>query len=75
VARFAARAAQLPTGDPLENPACIIGPMVDASSGLRINDLIEDALAKGAKLITGGQADGVIMPATIIDHVTPAIDL
>jgi acyl-CoA reductase-like NAD-dependent aldehyde dehydrogenase len=71
VARFAARAAQLPAGDPMENPGCIIGPMVDASSGVRINDLIEDALAKGAKIVTGGMAEGVIMPATIVDHVTP----
>jgi acyl-CoA reductase-like NAD-dependent aldehyde dehydrogenase len=71
VARFAARAKDLTAGDPVTNPGCIIGPMIDAASGKRINALIEDALAKGAKIVTGGLAEGAIMPATIVDHVTP----
>ena len=32
-----------------------------------------DALAKGAKLACGGKADTTLMPATVLDHVTPAM--
>jgi salicylaldehyde dehydrogenase len=70
VAKFAARAKELASGDPAVNPQCIIGPMITPSSGPRINDLIQDALAKGAKLVCGGAAEGAVMPATILDYVT-----
>jgi salicylaldehyde dehydrogenase len=44
--------------------------MISPNSGPRINDLIEDALAKGAKIVCGGIANGAVMPATIVDFVT-----
>lgn len=70
VTKFAARANELRSGDPAVNPQCIIGPMINPSSGPRINDMLQDALNKGAKLACGGVADGAVMPATIVDHVT-----
>jgi len=75
VAAFAERAAALLAGDPVVNPACVIGPMIDASSGTRINAMLDDALAKGAKIVVGGSADGAIMPATIVDHVAPGMTI
>lgn len=71
VAKFAARAKELAAGDPAVNPQCVIGPMINPSSGTRINDLLQDALDKGAKLVCGGVASGAVMPATIVDHVKP----
>ena len=70
VAKFAARAIDLPAGDPMKNPQCVIGPMVSKESGPRLNALIDDAVTKGAKIACGGKADGATMPATIVDHVT-----
>jgi acyl-CoA reductase-like NAD-dependent aldehyde dehydrogenase len=70
VAKFAERAAALPVGDPAAGAACVIGPVISKASGARINGLIDDALAKGAKLVAGARADGAVMPATIVDHVT-----
>ena len=70
VAKFAAQTRNLPSGDPMTNPQCVIGPMMSKDSGPRLNALIDDALAKGAKLACGGRADGATMPATIVDHVT-----
>jgi len=75
VAKFAARARELPAGDPTKNAACVIGPMVTKESGPRLNALIDDALAKGAKLAAGGRADGAVMPATIVDHVKPGMKI
>jgi len=73
VAKFVAKVAGLSAGDPVSNPACVVGPLVDRRSGKRINGLVEDALAKGATLAIGGEADGAIMPATIVDHVKPGM--
>jgi acyl-CoA reductase-like NAD-dependent aldehyde dehydrogenase len=75
VAKFVARAKSLPMADPSDNPGCVIGPMVSKKSGVRINSLIADAIKKGAKIVTGGNADGAVMPATIIDMVTPDMQI
>lgn len=71
VAKFAARARELPVGDPAKGVACVIGPMIVRESGDRLNRMIDDAVSKGARLVTGGYADGAQMPATIVDQVTP----
>ena len=71
VAKFAARAKGLAAGDPLADPACIVGPMIRRESGPRINGLIDDAVSKGAEIVVGGHADGAAMPATIVDKVRP----
>ncbi|WP_343618909.1 aldehyde dehydrogenase [Ralstonia sp.] len=70
VAKLAAKAAALPLGDPRKGPA-VLGSVVDMSTVERCNHLIDDALAKGAKLLCGGKADSTLMPATLLDHVTP----
>ena len=33
--------------------------------------MIDDALAKGARIVCGGKAENTLMPATLIDGVTP----
>ena len=70
VAKLSARASSLPLGDPRLGPV-VLGSVVDMSTVQRCNALIEDALAKGAKLVTGGKAINTLMPATLLDHVTP----
>jgi len=70
VDRLAAKATQLPLGDPRKGPV-VLGSVVDASTVERCNALIDDALAKGAKLVCGGKAETTLMPATLLDHVTP----
>jgi acyl-CoA reductase-like NAD-dependent aldehyde dehydrogenase len=75
VAAFAERAAALPAGDPVQSPGCVVGPLIDMGSGSRINAMLEDALAKGARIVTGGMAEGATMPATIVDHVKPGMTI
>jgi salicylaldehyde dehydrogenase len=72
VEKFTVAAKQLTQGDPAVagNEQCVIGPLVEASSGDRLNGIVKDAVEKGATLITGGTADGATMPATILDKVT-----
>ncbi|MFA5596164.1 MAG: aldehyde dehydrogenase [Pusillimonas sp.] len=75
VEKFVAKARALVSSDPIENPDAIIGPMISPASGPRINDMMSDALSKGAVLRCGGAADGALMPATVVDHVTSEMRL
>ena len=72
VSRFAARAKSLPLGDPREGPV-VLGSVVDMATVERCNALIDDALAQGAVLVCGGRAGNTLMPATVLDRVTPAM--
>lgn len=74
VEKLAQKAASLRAGDPRDG-ASLLGSLIDASAGQRIKGLIDDALAKGARLVTGGQLDGSIMQATLLDGVTPDMRL
>ncbi|HEY9107038.1 MAG TPA: aldehyde dehydrogenase [Roseateles sp.] len=70
VAALAAKARALPLGDPRKGPV-VLGSVVDMATVRRVNELIDDALAQGATLVCGGKADSTLMPATLLDHVTP----
>ncbi|WP_321917741.1 aldehyde dehydrogenase [Burkholderia cepacia] len=69
VARLAEKARSLPLGDPRKGPT-VLGSVVDMATVRRCNDLIDDALAKGATLVCGGKSETTLMPATLLDHVT-----
>jgi benzaldehyde dehydrogenase (NAD) len=47
--------------------------VVDRSTVDRCNALIDDAIAKGARLLCGGKAKDTLFPATLLDHVTSAM--
>ncbi len=67
--KLKAKAQSLPLGDPRKGPV-VLGSVVDMGTVERCNALIDDALAKGAKLVCGGKAETTLMPATLLDHVT-----
>ncbi|MFT4192978.1 MAG: aldehyde dehydrogenase [Comamonas sp.] len=69
VRKFAAKAASLPLGDPRQGPV-VLGSVVDQSTVERCNALIDDAVAKGARVVVGGKSDSTLMRATVLDHVT-----
>jgi benzaldehyde dehydrogenase (NAD) len=53
----------------------MIGPVVHDGARERILALIEDARAKGAELLAGGDADGNLISPTVLAGVTPAMRL
>lgn len=71
--RFAAKASQLPLGDPRGPQPVVLGSLVGMEAVAHCNALIDDALAQGATLLCGGKSDTTLMPATVLDHVTPAM--
>jgi len=72
VEMFAAKARTLVAGDPLE-ARTPLGAVVDRAAVARVKGLVDDAVAKGAQIVAGGDADGVLMSATVLDHVTPGM--
>jgi len=73
-AKFRDKVATMAVGDPRlgQTP---LGAVVDAKTVGHVQSLIDDAVAAGAEQLTGGAADGVLMPAHVIDRVTPAMKL
>jgi acyl-CoA reductase-like NAD-dependent aldehyde dehydrogenase len=51
------------------------GPLVSPDAAARVDRLIQDALAKGAELVAGGKSDGRHLPSSLLDRVTPEMDI
>jgi benzaldehyde dehydrogenase (NAD) len=72
--KFATKAKTMATGDPREGKTPL-GAVVDRKTVDHVNALIDDAIANGATLLSGGKADSVLMPATVVDGVTDAMNI
>ncbi|MFX1237815.1 MAG: NADP-dependent glyceraldehyde-3-phosphate dehydrogenase [Promethearchaeota archaeon] len=58
---------KLSVGDPAENKS--IGPLINPNQCKYVQELIDDALEKGAKLICGNKREGNVIWPTILDNV------
>jgi acyl-CoA reductase-like NAD-dependent aldehyde dehydrogenase len=73
--KLANRVAALPTGDPREGEF-VLGSVVARSTVDRVEKLVSDAVAQGAKVLAGGEkTPGTIMKGVVVDHVTPQMAL
>ena len=68
VARLAAATAAVVVGDPRE-PATVLGPMISAEEAARAEAWVAEAVAAGARLVTGGRRRGAILEPTILIDV------
>ncbi len=69
--RFAAASERLVVGDPLSDDTDI-GPLVDAQGLAKVQAHLEDAIAKGAHVVTGGESlEGLYFQPTVLEGVTP----
>jgi glyceraldehyde-3-phosphate dehydrogenase (NADP+) len=69
VEKLLVEVAKYPMGDTREEKTAI-GPLIKPSAVKYAVGLIEDARAKGAKVLTGGGARGNYLEPTVLDHVT-----
>ncbi|WP_055070234.1 NADP-dependent glyceraldehyde-3-phosphate dehydrogenase [Clostridium massiliamazoniense] len=60
----------LKIGNPVLVPDADIVPLIDSKAADYVQDLIEDAKSKGAKLLTGGHREANIIYPTLFDYVT-----
>ncbi|PWJ84385.1 acyl-CoA reductase-like NAD-dependent aldehyde dehydrogenase [Pseudaminobacter salicylatoxidans] len=72
VGKLAAKAGSLKAGDP-KAEGTILGSVVNIEAVKRISELVEDATAKGARVVAGGESQETVMQATVLDNVTSAM--
>jgi acyl-CoA reductase-like NAD-dependent aldehyde dehydrogenase len=65
IASFLPRVEALVTGDPADEDTDL-GTVIDDNARERILEWIEEARAMGAEVLTGGDADGRLIPPTVI---------
>src|SRR5579863_908013 len=70
--KLAAKGQALKMGDPL-SPDSQLGCMINPGAIKRVQELVDDAVAKGAKVLCGGKANGPCYPPTVVYGVTPAM--
>jgi aldehyde dehydrogenase (NAD+) len=75
VEAIAASAASLPIGDPAD-PATMVGPLITETQRTRVDDLVQRAVASGARCVTGGRAParlerGWFYEPTVLDAPDP----
>ena len=68
--RFAAKAKTLQVGDP-RDPHTVIGPLIRTSQCQMIDRKIKEAVAAGARVLTGGTYEGNFYQPTVVADVTP----
>jgi acyl-CoA reductase-like NAD-dependent aldehyde dehydrogenase len=74
-ARFRDKVASMHVGDP-RGGNTPLGAVVDRATVDAVSGLVDDALAQGAEQLTGGETtQNVLMPAHVIDRVTPQMRL
>lgn len=69
VSKFTERAGTIRAKDP-RDPDAVLGAMITEAAAQRVKALIDDAVAKGARLLCGGRQEGVFIDPTILDGVT-----
>ncbi len=72
IEKLAERVRGLTVGDP-RGGEFALGPLVSEEVAQAVRALIDDALSKGARLVTGGEGFGAVIPATVLDNVTPSM--
>ncbi|HEU5488561.1 MAG TPA: NAD-dependent succinate-semialdehyde dehydrogenase [Candidatus Nitrosotalea sp.] len=73
IEKFVQKVEKLNVGDPMSD-STDIGPLVNADGLNRIEEMIQDAVAKGARILTGGKRlkdKGYFYAPTVLDNITP----
>jgi putative phosphonoacetaldehyde dehydrogenase len=63
-----AKASKLKSGDPMD-PETDIGTVIHEKAAIEFEARVNDAVAKGAKLLHGNDRKGALYPATVVDGV------
>ena len=65
---------KLVMGNPLDTETTL-GTLISEKAAMQVEETVNNAVKEGAKILTGGARDGAFYEATVIDNVTPDMDL
>jgi acyl-CoA reductase-like NAD-dependent aldehyde dehydrogenase len=74
VDRLTDKTKRLKSGDPKDQDT-IIGPLITGDALETVKSRVDDAVAKGARVLAGGEADGSVYHATLLADVPEEADL
>ncbi|MBL8642474.1 MAG: aldehyde dehydrogenase family protein, partial [Rhodospirillaceae bacterium] len=66
--KLVAKTKTLIAGSPHEE-STFVGPMIDVKEATRLDNWIQEATAKGGKLLCGGKREGAMLEATLLEGV------
>lgn len=72
--KLATAARELKAGDPLDEET-FLGPLISEKDARRLEGWVNDAVARGAKVLCGGKRDGVFYDATFVENVPTDLPL
>jgi acyl-CoA reductase-like NAD-dependent aldehyde dehydrogenase len=64
----------LQTGDPMDEDT-FLGPIISEDEAKRIEQWVQEAIDRGATLLTGGRRDGAMLDATLLENVPGDVTL
>ncbi|WP_370279622.1 aldehyde dehydrogenase family protein [Pontibacterium sp.] len=64
----------LPMGDPKDENT-FIGPMISEKEATRLHNWVVNAVDNGATLLCGGERDGAMLQATLLENVATDLDI
>lgn len=74
IERLASRTASLKTGDPAE-PDTVIGPLINQRAVEVARGRLDEAVARGARVLAGGEVEGPLVHATLLTDVPDDTEL
>lgn len=67
--RLAQMVQALSYGDP-QDPKTFVGPVISEDAAIRIEQWVDEALAKGARRLAGGARQGAVVPPTLLTNIS-----
>jgi lactaldehyde dehydrogenase len=65
---------KLQMGNPMDKTTTL-GTLISENAARQVEETVNNAVSDGAKILTGGVREGAFYAATVIDNVTPDMDL
>ena len=72
--KFAAKVKTLKVGNP-EDPTTIVGPLIEEAQCEFINGLVDDAVEKGANLLSGREHEGCFYKPTVVSDIDESMTI
>ena len=73
-AQLAQQVAALPFGDPYD-PGTFVGPVISEGNAIRIEQWIDEAVARGAQRLAGGKRNGAVVPPTLLAGIDDSMSV
>ncbi|MCH9005838.1 MAG: aldehyde dehydrogenase family protein [Proteobacteria bacterium] len=67
--RFVERTKRLKVGDKMDE-STDMGPLISDAATLKVSEFVQDAVASGARILTGGECQGRYYQPTVLDNVS-----